>query len=285
MNTESAMKTVTVTELCSNIYTLLDEIIDTGMPLTIQMRDKKLQIIAVEPVDRLRNLVKRPGVITGDPEDLVSISWETESNRAMNDQTNLNPPAILEPIEAETAAAGFAMASDRQTGSLLRTLAASKPGGALLELGTGSGLSTAWILDGMSANATLDTLDNDPEIQSIARTHLGDDPRLTIHTRDGDEFIRALAAAGATFDFIFADTWPGKLRLLDETLTLLKPGGLYVVDDMLPQPNWETLDLGYDHPAAIRTLTTTLQAHPDLHSTELAWSTGIIIATKIGGIS
>lgn len=197
---------------------------------------------------------------------------------ASND--NLTLPAQLTAIEAATVAAGFTMASDRLTGSLLRTLAATKPGGALLELGTGSGLSTAWILDGMSADATLDTLDNDGDVQAIAKTHLGSDPRLTIHTEDGDDFIHQLTAADMRFDFIFADTWPGKLRLLDETLALLNPGGLYIVDDMLPQPNWETLDLGYDHPAAIRELTATLESHPDLHATNLSWATGILIATR-----
>lgn len=201
-------------------------------------------------------------------------------DQRFHDQRNLNPPPLLDQIEAETVANGFTMASDRLTGSLLRALAASKPGGALLELGTGSGLSTAWILDGMSDDATLETVDNDAAVQAIAQRYLGHDPRLTIHPMDGDEFIHRLTAAGMTFDFIFADTWPGKLRLLDETLALLNLGGLYIIDDMLPQPNWETLDLGYDHPAAIRDLTATLEAHPHLQLTKLSWATGIIIATR-----
>ncbi|MEZ4863416.1 MAG: class I SAM-dependent methyltransferase [Caldilineaceae bacterium] len=201
----------------------------------------------------------------------------------MFDHTNLAPPTLLGRMEAATMQAGFTMASDRLTGSLLRTLAASKPGGALLELGTGSGLATAWILAGMSQDATLTTVDNDGKIQAIAQQYLGDDPRLTIYTMGGDAFIHRLMLTGARFDLIFADTWPGKLRLLDATLALLKPGGFYIVDDMLPQPNWEQLDLGYDHPAAIRDLTATLESHPDLHVTKLSWSTGILIATKIKG--
>ena len=47
------------------------------------------------------------------------------------------------------------MPSDPLTCTLLRTLAASKPGGQFLELGSGTGLSTAWLLDGMDARATL----------------------------------------------------------------------------------------------------------------------------------
>lgn len=200
----------------------------------------------------------------------------------MNDHLNLKPPAATSSIESATRASGFDMASDHLTGALLRTLAAAKPGGALLELGTGTGFATAWILDGMDVNATLDTVDNDAAVQAVARSHLGGDARLTVHTADGDRFIPQLLAGGRAFDLIFADTWPGKLRLLDETLALLKPGGFYVIDDMMPQSNWETIDFGYDHPKAIRDLTATLELHPDLLVTKLSWSTGLMVCTRRG---
>ena len=51
------------------------------------------------------------------------------------------------------------MASDPQTGSFLRALAASKPAANLLELGTGTGLSAAWLLDGMDATSQLDSVE------------------------------------------------------------------------------------------------------------------------------
>ncbi len=66
---------------------------------------------------------------------------------------------MLDPITADTAAAGFTMASEPKTGALLSVLAASKPGGRLLELGTGTGIGTAWMLSGMDADRTLDTVD------------------------------------------------------------------------------------------------------------------------------
>jgi predicted O-methyltransferase YrrM len=78
------------------------------------------------------------------------------------------PPQPLREIEADTDAVGFTMKSDHATGSLLRTLAASKPGGALLELGTGTGVATAWILDGMDARASLVSVDNDPQVVALA---------------------------------------------------------------------------------------------------------------------
>ena len=58
----------------------------------------------------------------------------------MNENWNLHFPEALSKIRRATEAAGFRMASDGLTGSLLRSLAASKPKGALLELGTGTGM-------------------------------------------------------------------------------------------------------------------------------------------------
>jgi prevent-host-death family protein len=74
------MKTVTPTELRANIYKLLEEVIDTGIPLEINKGNKRLRIVPVEQGQKLQNLVSRANVIQGDPEDLVSISWEKEVN-------------------------------------------------------------------------------------------------------------------------------------------------------------------------------------------------------------
>jgi hypothetical protein len=69
------MKTITPTQLSANIYKLLDEVLETGLPLEIKKGDKKLRIVPVEKVDKLENLVSRPDAIRGDPDDLVEISW------------------------------------------------------------------------------------------------------------------------------------------------------------------------------------------------------------------
>ncbi len=74
------MKTITVTELRGNIYNLLDEVLNTGTPLEIIKGGKKLKIMPVKRVNKLQNLVSKPNVIKGDPDDLVDISWEKEMN-------------------------------------------------------------------------------------------------------------------------------------------------------------------------------------------------------------
>ena len=72
------MKTVTPTQLRTNIYNLLDEVLKTGLPLEIKKGDKKLRIVPVDEVDKLKNLVARPDVIQGDPDDLAEIDWIDE---------------------------------------------------------------------------------------------------------------------------------------------------------------------------------------------------------------
>lgn len=77
---ENVMKTITVTELRGNIYKLLDEVLNTGIPIEINKGGKKLRIMPLGKPNKLQNLVSRPNVIMGNPDDLVDISWEKEVN-------------------------------------------------------------------------------------------------------------------------------------------------------------------------------------------------------------
>ncbi len=56
---------------------------------------------------------------------------------------------------------------------------------------------------------------------------------------------------------------------------MLNKGGIYIIDDMLPQPNWPE---GH-HEKAIN-LINFLERREDLFLTKQVWSTGIIVAVK-----
>lgn len=73
------MKTVNPTELRNNIFTLLDEVIESGVPIIIKRKGKILRIVPDES-NKLSNLVKRDNVVNGDPDDLVDVTWEKELN-------------------------------------------------------------------------------------------------------------------------------------------------------------------------------------------------------------
>ena len=191
----------------------------------------------------------------------------------MTEEITQSIPSFYLAIHKDTAESGFTMASDMLTGSLLRTLAACKPGGKFLELGTGTGLSTAWILDGMDSHSTLTSIDNDQTFLSIAGKYLAHDQRLNLIHIDGEEWVRN--NTGQKFDYIFADTWHGKYLLLDEVLEMLNVGALYIVDDMLPQPNWPE-----GHAEKATRFVQYLESRADLVLTKQHWATGIIIAVK-----
>lgn len=182
------------------------------------------------------------------------------------------PPKYFEVLKA-TKSVNFKMGSDVLTGNLLQSLAAAKPKGRFLEIGTGTGLSAAWILNGMDSQSTLLSVDNNPDLSSVAQQFLGSDDRLTLRAADGGEFIKSLV--GQTFDFIFADSWPGKYNTFEETLRLVALGGFYVIDDMLPQPNWPE-----GHQISVDELLIKLDALKDFHVCKMNWSTGLVVCTR-----
>ena len=182
-------------------------------------------------------------------------------------------PKYYNEILQDTINKGFDQLSDDKLGSLLSTLVSSKPNSKILELGTGSGLSTVWILNGMDKNSTLQTVDNDENLVNIAKQYLKDDTRVEFFVENGEDLILRLKLS--SIDFIFADTWPGKYNHLKETLNLLKSGGIYLIDDMLPQDNWPE-----GHEIKVNNLIHYLDNREDLNCVKLNWSTGIIICTK-----
>lgn len=89
----------------------------------------------------------------------------------------------------------------------------------MLELGTGTGLATAWLLDGMDRASRLISIETDEAVPAIAREALGADDCVSFVQADGGDWLRQ--AAPAQFDLIFADAWPGKDSHLDEALGAL----------------------------------------------------------------
>jgi predicted O-methyltransferase YrrM len=193
----------------------------------------------------------------------------------MQDHPVSNSPSALEKIIADTAKLGFDMASEPRTGAFLSALAASKPAGKLAEIGTGTGLSAAWLLMGMDSNSQLLSVDNDSAAQQVALKHLGDDPRLSIVCDDGAKWLQN--NQDECFDLIFADAWPGKYSHLELALSMLNPGGIYVIDDMLKQPNWPA-----GHANHVDELLSVLESKKGVVTVQMAWASGLMLVVKTG---
>ena len=186
-----------------------------------------------------------------------------------------NLPTMVAELTGLAARSGFEMSCEPRTGALLRVLAASKPGGRFLELGTGLGVGAAWMLAGMDAYARLTTVEGDADTYN-ALTGVLTDARLTRVNADADAYLKALGD-DETFDLAFVDCRPGKFLELDALLGHLRPGGIYVVDDLLPQPTWPD-----DHQARVDGF---LKRWPflgdDLRAQMLMnWASGLAIGVK-----
>ena len=180
----------------------------------------------------------------------------------------------LESIREKSNAMRFSVGSDDATGRVLRTLAATRSRGRFLELGTGTGIGTAWLLDGMCEDSKLETVDNDAGVQAVARRHLENDARVTFHLGDATCFLSK--AYRRSFDFVFADAWPGKFSDLDFALDLVKTGGVYFVDDLLPQPGWPK-----SHAEKVPPLIWTLEHQKEFLSAKLDCATGLILLVRM----
>lgn len=191
----------------------------------------------------------------------------------MNQANILDRPTLYTAIEQKCTEIGFTMPSDVYIGTFLKTLISSKPQSNILELGTGIGLSLAWMIEGLDENSKLITLDNDPKLIQINKEFFGSDKRVEIVCSDGTEWITNYQ--GEKFDLIFADTWAGKYTEVEEALDLVKVGGFYVVDDMRPQEDWPE-----GHFEKAEKLIAYLEKREDFSLTKMDWSTGVILMTK-----
>ena len=170
---------------------------------------------------------------------------------------------------------GFDQTGDTEVARFIGALVRLHQPIHVLELGTGLGMTTFHILQNLPQSGVCVSVENEAQLFEGARTILGADPRLELRLEDGAEFLHYAAVRGDRFDIIFADTWPGKYSHLDVALSLLESGGFYIIDDMIPRPNWPE-----NHAAKANELISVLAARDDLRFTLLETGSGIGIAQR-----
>lgn len=68
---------VTASKLRQEIYTLLDTVLETGIPLEIERKGRLLRIVSDKKPSKLARLKKR-SCIVGDPESIIHMDWSKE---------------------------------------------------------------------------------------------------------------------------------------------------------------------------------------------------------------
>lgn len=118
-------------------------------------------------------------------------------------------------------------------GSVLRLLAAAGSAKAVVEIGTGTGVSGVWLLRGMRADGVLTTIDVDNEHQRIARRIFAEAGFAPSRTRiiTGRALDVLPRLADGVYDLVFVDADATESGACAEAaLRLLRPGGALVVN-------------------------------------------------------
>jgi prevent-host-death family protein len=66
--------TLTASRLRQDIYRILDQVIETGIPVEIERKGKIVRLVPADSSEKLGRLPKRK-LFEGDPEDLVHVDW------------------------------------------------------------------------------------------------------------------------------------------------------------------------------------------------------------------
>ncbi|MGL6278286.1 MAG: O-methyltransferase [Gaiella sp.] len=137
----------------------------------------------------------------------------------------IEPPLVAQ-ARASAAAIGFTKGSRAEDGRLLHVLAGRRGIERAAEIGTGTGIGTAWLAAALPPGVPLFTCDPDPVCAAAAAALFADDPDVHVLAGDWREVLPPLAP----FDFVFVDGGTAKDDL-DGVLGIAVPGATLVLDD------------------------------------------------------
>jgi predicted O-methyltransferase YrrM len=173
-------------------------------------------------------------------------------------------------------------------GACLRFLAALTGARAVVETGTGTGVSTLWLLRGMHEDGVITSIDAEPEHQRQARLSLAEAGVAAGRTRlicgQALDVLPRLSDGG--YDLVHLDCAPTELvDQVAEALRLLRPGGVLAVSaatwhGRVPDPGARDPET-----VAMRGVGTLLREDPRLVPVLLPVGDGLIAAVSAGTAS
>ncbi len=168
-------------------------------------------------------------------------------------------------------------------GAALRFLAGALAARAVVEVGTGAGVSGLCLLHGMAPDGVLTSIDVEPEHQRAARhafTEAGFPPsRYRLIMGQALEVLPRLTDGG--YDLVFVDAAkPEYPRYLEAGVRLLRPGGVIAFDNAL----WSgrVVDPAFRDPssAALREVGAMVRDDEDLIPLLLPLGDGLLLALR-----
>jgi len=146
-------------------------------------------------------------------------------------EASMSEDAVLAAARDRAGEIGVASIS-AAVGALLSLLTKLSGGKAVVEVGTGAGVSGLWLLSGMGEDGVLTTIDIEPEHQRTAKQAFGDagigPSRTRFISGRAQEVLTRLA--DESYDLVFVDADPvDQPDYVQEAVRLLRPRGVVVV--------------------------------------------------------
>ncbi|MBA2465608.1 MAG: O-methyltransferase [Nocardioidaceae bacterium] len=169
-------------------------------------------------------------------------------------------------------------------GAALRFLAAVTEARAVVEIGTGTGVSGVWLLRGMRPDGVLTTVDTEAEHQRLAKQAFTEAGVATQQFRliPGAALEVLPRLTDGHYDLVFADGDKHEYSAyLDEAMRLLKPGGIVAFDNALWHDRVADPAQRDAETVAIRELVRTVAEHDSLVPLLLPVGDGLLVAKKV----
>ena len=169
-------------------------------------------------------------------------------------------------------------------GSALRFLAAVTEARAVVEIGTGTGVSGVWLMRGMRPDGVLTTVDTETEHQRLAKQSFTEAgfPSQRVRLIPGAALDVLPRLTDGHYDLVFADGEKTEYSAyLDEALRLLRPGGIVAFDNALWHDRVADPAQRDAETVAIRELGTTIRDHDSLLPMLLPVGDGLLVAKKL----
>lgn len=186
--------------------------------------------------------------------------------------SNTQYPELVQAAKSLAERNNFNHSCKDEAGRLLSVLAGQVKAGGILEVGTGIGVGSSWILSSILPGVRFISIEIDKKRVDLVRKYISHPQAEFV---DGD--WKEISDKGP-FQFIFADATIVKSVEGEKLFDILEIGGLLLMDDFTPEEHWPEEWRGKHDPVREFWLN-----HPCLSSTEiyLTPTTAAILATRI----
>ena len=194
-----------------------------------------------------------------------------------------SPPALLDELERETFQKVLQpiMLSGAHQGRFLSLISKLVRPSSILEIGTYTGYATLCLLEGLSPDGIIHTIDINEELVAIQRKYFDKSGRGTQIIQHLGNALEIIPGLNTKFDLVFIDAdKPNYPKYLELIVGMLNPGAVILSDNVL----WHGKVLNPQHSdistQALIEYNQMLRNHKDLESVMLPLRDGITLSRK-----